>query len=241
MHLSREQHFEGSLGMAHARRQRASVAWRAENFVQHRARSLGHLAAAAVVGHVFGLITIKPSLAARHYRPDAARLHSEQWRQLLELLRMNVNVHELAAHFGGLVTEYGVVSRRVVTTAGVGFLVDGWQNLVELEDLKYHGVGVGTNAEASGDTALQTESTSIINPDNTRATGSLTEGASANIFRTVGTTTFDGSGAITEHGIFNQAATGGGTLWDRSVFSALNVVNLDSIQWTYDMTASAGG
>lgn len=137
--------------------------------------------------------------------------------------------------------NYGVVSRKVITTAGVGFLVDAWQNSLELEIMKYHGVGTGTNAEASGDTALQTESTTALNPDSTRATGSLTEGATANIFRTVGTVTFDASAAITEHGILSQAATGGGTLWDRSVFSAVNVASGDSIQFTYDMTASAGG
>jgi hypothetical protein len=140
----------------------------------------------------------------------------------------------------GEVLDYGLASMRVVTTAGVGFLVDALQGSVEPEILKYHGVGTGTNAEASGDTALQTESTSIINPNDTRATGSLTEGASANIFRTVGTVSFDGSGAITEHGIFSQAATGGGTLLDRSVFSAINVVNTDSIAFTFDLTLPAG-
>jgi hypothetical protein len=46
---------------------------------------------------------------------------------------------------------------------------------------------------------------------------------------------------VTEHGIFSQAATGGGTLWDRSVFSAINVVSGDSIQFTYTCTVSSGG
>lgn len=136
--------------------------------------------------------------------------------------------------------ELGLASLRVVTTAGVGFIVDAFQNLTELENLKYHGCGTGTTAEASSDTALVTESTTALNPDSTRATGSLTEGASANIFRTVGTATFDASAAITEHGIFSQAATGGGTLLDRSVFSAVNVVSGDSIQFTYDLTLTAG-
>lgn len=141
----------------------------------------------------------------------------------------------------GEVTDYGLASLAVVTTAGVGFLVDAWQNTVEMEIMKYHGVGTGTTAEASGDTALVTESTTALNPDSTRATGTTTEGASANIFRSVGTVTFDASAAITEHGLFSQAATGGGTLWDRSVFSAINVVSADSIQFTYDATFSAGG
>lgn len=140
----------------------------------------------------------------------------------------------------GEMLDLGLASMRVVTTAGVNFLVDALQGSVEPEILKYHGVGTGTNAEASGDTALQTESTTILTVDSTRATGSLTEGASANIFRTVGTVSFDGSGALTEHGIFSQAATGGGTLLDRSVFSAINVVSGDSLAATYDLTIAAG-
>ena len=125
---------------------------------------------------------------------------------------------------------------NLIVTAGKNFLVDAWQNLLELETMKYHGVGIGTNAAAAGDTALQTESTTILNPDNTRATGTLAEGASANIFRTVGTVSFDGSGAITEWGLFSQAATGGGTLWSRVVFAAINVASGDSIQFTYEVT-----
>lgn len=237
----RTQHYEGRLVGVQTRVVAPPAVWRAENFLRHRAWSLPQLAAASVVGHVFGLISVKPQLAAIHFRPLKAGLDTEQVGRLRAHLRANEPVRDLAAHFGGEVIDYGVLSRRLITTAGVGFLVDAWQNLTELENLKYHGVGTGVGAEATGDTALGTESTTATNPDSTRATGSLTEGASANIFRTVGTTTFDASAAITEHGIFDQAATGGGTLWDRSVFAALNVIALDSIQWTYDMTASAGG
>jgi hypothetical protein len=46
---------------------------------------------------------------------------------------------------------------------------------------------------------------------------------------------------VTEHGLFS--ASSAGTLWDRSKFSAINLVgaNGDGLQTTYDMTASAGG
>jgi hypothetical protein len=140
----------------------------------------------------------------------------------------------------GDVIDLGLASLRVVTTAGVNFIVDAFQNTKELENLKYHGIGTGTNAEASSDTALQTESTTALNPDNTRATGSLTEGASANIFRTVGTNAVDAAVANTEHGIFDQAATGGGTLLDRSVYSVVNLASADSLESTYDLTIPAG-
>jgi hypothetical protein len=140
----------------------------------------------------------------------------------------------------GAIVDLGLASLRVVTTAGVNFLVDAMQGTVEPEILKYHGIGTGNTAEAAADTALVTESTTALNPDNTRATGSLTEGASANIFRTVGTLTADATIAAVEHGIFSQAATGGGTLLDRSVFSTVNLASGDSLQATYDLTFTAG-
>lgn len=142
-----------------------------------------------------------------------------------------------------LVEDYGNVGDKVITTAGVGFLVDAWQNSVELENMKYHSLGTGSTAEANGDTALVTELTTEYNPNDTRATGSLTEGASANIFRTVGTNTLDGTpgAAIREHGIHSAATAG--VLWDRTVIASpgITLASADSLQSTYDMTASAGG
>lgn len=135
----------------------------------------------------------------------------------------------------------GLASVRVVTTAGVNYIVDAFQDSVEVESFKYHGIGTGTNGESSSDSALQTELTTEYNPNNTRATGSQTEGASANIYRTVGTNTVDSAVAITEHGIFTSATSGAGTLLDRSTFSAVNLASGDSIQSTYDLTFTAGG
>jgi len=140
----------------------------------------------------------------------------------------------------GEMLDLGLASMRVVTTAGVNYMVDAFQNSVELENLKYHGLGTGTNAEASGDTALQTELTTQYSSDNTRATGTTTEGASANIYRSVATNTVDASAAVTEHGILSQAAVSGGTLLDRSVFSVVNLASGDALQSTYDFTLTAG-
>jgi hypothetical protein len=141
----------------------------------------------------------------------------------------------------GRIEHLGLISTKVITDAGVAFLVDDWDNNgTDITTMNFHGAGTGTTAEAAGDTALVTESTTALNPDNTRATGTRSQPA-ANQYRTVGTLTFDATAAITEHGIFSQAATGGGTLWDRSVFSAINVVSGDSIQFTYTCTVSSGG
>lgn len=141
----------------------------------------------------------------------------------------------------GTIQHLGLVSTRVITDAGVAFMVDDWDNnATDITTLNFHGCGTGTNAAQQTDTALQTESTAALNPDNTRATGTKSQ-PSANVLRTVGTVTFDGTAAITEHGLFSQAATGGGTLFDRHTFAAINVVSGDSIQFTYDCTLSAGG
>ena len=134
----------------------------------------------------------------------------------------------------GSIVDYGLVSTEVVTTAFVNFMVDQLQTETsEWGDFKYHDSGVGTTDPAVGDTDIETTD------GESRATGSQTEGASANIYRSVGTISYTTSKAITEHGLFSQST--GTTLMDRSEFSAINVVNGDSIQFTYDLTVSAGG
>jgi hypothetical protein len=141
----------------------------------------------------------------------------------------------------GRIEHLGLLSTKLITDAGVTFLRDDWNNNAQdYTTFNFHGCGTGVAAEAVGDTALGTESTTALNPDSTRATGTRSVPA-GNQWRSVGTATFDASAAITEHGILSQAATGGGTLWDRSVFSAINVVSGDSIQFTYTATLSSGG
>jgi hypothetical protein len=188
--------------------------WHLANWLRYRWRELPALAFKTLIARPLGILYVEAVLRLRVAHPD------------------------------GTFTDYGIVSRRLVTTAGVNYLVDALQGTVEPEILRFHGFGTGTNAEATGDTALQTEETTQYATDNTRPTGSLGEGASANIFRTVATYSPDSGGTrpITEHGILSQAATGGGTLLDRSVFSAVNLVaGADSLQATYDFTIAAGG
>jgi len=143
----------------------------------------------------------------------------------------------------GEVVPYGLASLRVVTTVGVGYIVDAFQNLVEPEEMKYHGYGTVNTAENAADTGIQTEMTTQYATDNIRPTGTTTEGASANIYRTVATFTPNAGGtiAIVEHGILSDADVGQGVLLDRSVFSAVNVVaSADSLQTTYELTFPSG-
>lgn len=135
---------------------------------------------------------------------------------------------------GEVIKDYGIVATKQVTDAFVAFVVDNLQTeSAEFGDCKYHDSGTGVTAEAAGDTGLGTK------VETGRATGSQGEGASANIYQTVGTISYTATRAITEHGVFTQAAAG--TLVDRSVFTAINVNNGDSIQFTYELTLPSGG
>lgn len=141
----------------------------------------------------------------------------------------------------GGVEHLGLISTRVITNAGVTFLRDDWNaNGQDFTTMNFHACGTGVVAENVTDTGMGTEQTTNLNPASTRATGTRSV-PSSNTFSSVGTLTFAGAAAVTEHGLMSQAATGGGSLWDRSVFAAINVAALDSIQFTYTGTLAAGG
>jgi hypothetical protein len=156
------------------------------------------------------------------------------WRaEVQKALRVGVNT-ELRIRVlrsTGAIEDLGLVSRRVITDTGVAYLVDAMQNLTEPENFNWHGSGTGAAAEAVGNTALGAEV-------GTRVAGTQSEPAS-NQYRTVAPLNYTTTSAITEHGIFSAITTG--TLLDRSVFSAINVVNGDSIQFTYTLTINSGG
>lgn len=137
---------------------------------------------------------------------------------------------------------YGLASVAVVTTVGVNFIIDAFQNIVELEIMNFHGFGTGGAAEAVGNTALTTELTTQYATDNVRPTGVQSE-AAANIYQTVGTLDPDSDVAITEHGVFSQAAVAGGVLLDRSLFAVINLSGAggDTLAATYQFTVTAGG
>lgn len=137
----------------------------------------------------------------------------------------------------GEIIDYYVVSTRVVTSAGVGFLVDDWDDdSTDITTMNYHACGTGTDAESAADTALGAEATTITD----RSEGVKSQPA-ANKIQSVATQTFTGSGAITEHGLFSALAEETGVLWDRSVFPAINVGVGDSIQWTITAEFTMGG
>lgn len=125
----------------------------------------------------------------------------------------------------------------LVTDQGVEYLVDAFDTGTNGPELfNYHDSGTGTTAAAVGDTALVTPA-----GPTTRATGTKSQPA-ANQYRSVGTITYAGGLAITEWGLFHDATRGATDfLWDRRVFTAINVVASDSIEFTYTLTINSGG
>ena len=147
----------------------------------------------------------------------------------------------------GKVVDFGLASLRVVTTVGVNAVSDAFQGTFTLSNFKFHGLGTGTAAEAAADTALGTEITTQYATNNTRATGTQTEGdgtggtgtALAHVYRTVGENILDEAvNSLTEWGLFSQAAAPGGTLFDRALFTAQTISAGLTVKSTYDLTIS---
>lgn len=147
----------------------------------------------------------------------------------------NSNLRATVTRKDGRVEEYDLGS-GVVTNAGVAFMANDFANVTvgtnEITNLNYHASGTGTTAAAVGDTALGTDSGVA------RVSGTQTSPSSGQA-RTVATMSYTSTLAITEWGLFSASTAG--TMWDRKVFTAINVVSGDSIQFTYTLTITAGG
>jgi len=129
--------------------------------------------------------------------------------------------------------DYGVISYRVVTTQFVNYLAGAFVATPTRAPttFTFHSMGTGVTAEAIGDTALVTAVES-------RVSGTSTN-PSANVYQNVATITATAARAVTEHGLFSASA--GGELMDRSVFSVVNLASGESLQFTYQITFTAGG
>jgi len=137
-----------------------------------------------------------------------------------------------AKHFrDGKLIQKRCLGHNLVVDDGMEFIVDAWQNSVELETMKYHDTGIGTTAAAAGNSAMETAT------GFDRATGSLTEGDNAKEFKSVGTVSCTATKAITEWGIFSASTSG--ILGARNTFSAINVVNSDEVEFTWECQLSS--
>lgn len=152
----------------------------------------------------------------------------------VDRIRLYGSLSAVVLRGDGRRVDLGCIGRRVVTTAGVNYLRDDFAGgASDINLFKFHDSGIGTTAEAVGDTALVT-------PTGDARVAGTQDGTVAKTYKTVATIAYAADKAVTEHGIFSAAAAG--TLWDRTKFAAINVVGgADSIQFTYTLTISDGG
>jgi hypothetical protein len=140
----------------------------------------------------------------------------------------------------GNVTTYGPFKNQIVNVGETAlrdcFGGTGTPTCTPVQAWKYHGLGTSSASITEGDTGCTTELTTKYT-GNVRATGSQTNNG-ANIYRTVATNTIDEAGAISieEFCLFDQAATGGGTMWTRILTGSIAVDNGSAITTTYDLT-----
>jgi len=141
----------------------------------------------------------------------------------------------LVAFLGAAVLTPSLLVFGIVTTAGVNYMASDFASggvTPTISGFKFHASGTGTVAAAVTDTALGTDSGVA------RVSGTPSN-PTANQYRSVATMAYISTLAITEWGLFSAATVG--TLWDRRVFAAINVVSGDSIQFTYTLTVNNGG
>lgn len=115
---------------------------------------------------------------------------------------------------------------NLVTTVGKNGIADQLIASPTISKPSHMAVGTGTNAAAAGDTALQTELDRNALTSKTRST---------NVVTMVGDwAAGDGTGAITEAGIFDASSSG--NLYARAVFSAINKAAGDTLTITWTIT-----
>lgn len=189
----------------------------------------GHMAA-ELVDRVGRVVVIESSLGLRHFR-------GARWTGLLW------DVADAT-----LVQDFGVVGCRVVTNAAAQYISDTFiaAGSPLCVSFNYHGIGTfsSAGAELVTETACYSEFGSVYVTNSIRATGVQTRGASANIYRSVGTNTVDNPIGVMEHGLFSypgMASSSVATMLDRTAFAVVNLASGDSLQSTYELTITAGG
>lgn len=135
-------------------------------------------------------------------------------------------------------------TRNLITSAGKAAAASRINGSGGASAFTSIGIGTGTTAASTSDTALETGKAADGSSDSgthalatadvtaSRVTTTVTNDTA----QLVGTVTFTGSIAVTESGVFN--ADSGGTMLARQVFSAINVVSGDTLQLTWKIKAS---
>lgn len=119
--------------------------------------------------------------------------------------------------------------KNLIVTSGLGFIASRMKNTTDI--MSHMALGSGTTAAAAAQTALVTQLGSREALDSTTVSG-------ATVTYIASFEAGDGTGAVTEAGIFNAASSG--TMLCRTVFGVVNKEADDtmSVTWTITLTAS---
>lgn len=156
----------------------------------------------------------------------------------------------------GVIVDYGVVSYRMITTAGVNMLANdfnGGASGADISNFKFHGWG-----GVKGTTPPATEQAPELRTDNALITPLVTSyqlgttlpvvpGTSTATtftdptYTTQYAATFTEDMIINEHVLANQAAIAGATVWDRSKYGNTPMKKDESMTFQYVLTIQSGG
>lgn len=125
---------------------------------------------------------------------------------------------------------------NLITNAGFALIAGRLNGSGSPAAATYIAVGTGATAANVADTTLQTETATSGLSRAAASVSLVTTTVTNDTAQMVVTFTVSGSVAVTESGVLNAASTG--TLLCRQVFSAINVVNGDSLQITWKVKAS---
>lgn len=123
---------------------------------------------------------------------------------------------------------------NLVTNAGLAGIASRINGDGSEAVFNYIAIGTGTTAANATDTALETEITTGGGARASATVSRTTTTVTNDTATFVKTFTFSASFAVTEAGVLNAASSG--TLLNRQVFSAVNVVSSDTLQVTVDLS-----
>ena len=128
---------------------------------------------------------------------------------------------------------YSMRGANLVTNAGMAGVASRINGDGSEAAFTYIAIGTGTTAANAADTTLETEITTGGGQRASATASRTTTDVTNDTARLVKTFIFTSTFAVTEAGALNAASTG--TLLNRQVFTAVNVVSGDSLQVTIDI------
>ena len=136
------------------------------------------------------------------------------------------------------VEDYGITSRKKVTTQGVTALCVAWGSAAF--NMIYMSMGTAATAEANTDTVASFVEITPASHYTSSVRPTCTHIESTNTVPLVATHTQATAGdTIEEHGINDSATQEAGNLWDRSLTGTVVLAVADSLQGTQTLTVSA--